>query len=451
MPTLRAVALATALAYARVGYAATTLQATVTASAGVTDNVDSSPTDTPPGSPGRQTDLIVTLTPGLILTTGSSRAIQRLSYLFNAIIYAKESGSDTYTNNLLWSAFFIPSKRSTMTLNFSLGEGRQSTFNNLADSSTPNVQVQPPAILETLNINAGQGFAYELTRRLRLLQSLAFGTTYLLGQGQQDETVPTTQDVNGRIGFDYTYARDVIGIDANFDYANYPAQNGPVIVPGGAVNPTGVITPREQQLTLTPLSRWRRDLTYFLSLRANLGAVVVFDPTDVHHLLAQPAGGAGLNIFSKRVSFDLAYAHGAQTNLIFRSNFLTDSATLRGVFWLSERHAITLNLGLGYAYSREIAIDATLGSTAHTITGDATVTFAPYRFMSFFLRYQITDQIGRPTDPLPIADYYRNTLLFGLTAIYPPAVAGDVPNQPYGLRADGRDAPQISSSKSTPK
>jgi hypothetical protein len=280
------------------------------------------------------------------------------------------------------------------------------------------------------------------------VQQLGFGTSYLISASSAEAT---TQDVNGRLGLEWSLPRDVLGIDASFDYANFPEQTGPLIAPTGLVDRNGVITPRQQQFTLTPLARWRRDFTYFLSGRAQLGAVVLFDPTHPSSLLVQPAGGAGLNLFSRKASADLAYNHGTQPNLLLRSNFATDSATLRGVFLLGERSGFSLNLGLGYAYARQINPDASLGSIAHTVTADASLFFRPYRFLSFFLRYQLEYQRGDPADRVPIPAYYRNTLLFGITAIYPTEVAGAVPSQPFGLRADGRDAPDISSSKSTPK
>jgi hypothetical protein len=448
--TLRIAAIGVVLAVVWPGpaCAGTSLQATLGVSVGVTDNVNSAPTDPVPGNPGRETDLISTITPGLILTLGSARAVQRVTYLFNAILYAKNTSSDTYSNNLSWNGFFIPSKRSTLSLSFLISEGRQSTFNNLNDSSTPNVQVQPPAILELLTISASQSFGYELTKRLRLVQQLGFGTTYLLGAGGAEAT---TQDVNGRVGLEWSIGRDVLGLDATLDYANFPEQSGPLIAAGGLVNQNGAITLQQQQITVTPLSRWRRDLTYFLSARAQLGAVVLFDPTQPSALLVQPAGGAGLNLFSSKATADLAYNHSVQPNLLLRANFVTDSATLRGIFLLGERSGFSLNLGLGYAYARQINPDASLGAIAHTVTADATVFYRPYRFLNFFLRYQLEYQHGDPADLAPIPAYYRNTLLFGLTAIYPTEVAAAVPNQPFGLRADGRDAPDISSSKSTPK
>lgn len=423
------------------------LQGVLTASAGVTDNVDSAPTEPTPGFPSRRTDLILTVSPGLVLTLGGSRAVQNISYFYNGQFYARTSSSNTYTNNVAYNGFFIPSKRTTFALGLVVSQGQQSTFNGAVDSATPVVQVQPARIINILNIAANQAFGIELTQRWRLQQTLGFSTAYFIGNSAQ----AATQAVPGRLIIEYAFPHDVVGLGITTTYTNFLEQRGPVIVPGGAVDGDGIVTPRQEQVAVTPVFRWRRDLTYFLNARAELGAVVIFDPNDTSRKLTEPAGGAGLNLFSRLVSLDIAYAHGADPNLILRSNFLTDLATLRGTFLLGEKSGFSLSLGLGYAYSRQLdpANANAIIARAQTVTGDMTITYRALEYLSFFLRYQLTDQIANTNDPIPLTSYYRNTLLFGLAAIYPPRIPAAVPKKPFGLRADGRDAPGISSSKST--
>lgn len=453
--TLRAVAGAVALVAmifvaGGTAHAGVAVQGVLTASAGVTDNVQSAPTEPVVGQVGRQTDLIVTLTPGLILTGGNSRSVIRLQYLFNSIVYAKNTDADTYTNTFLVNAFFVPSKRTTLSLNLNINEGRQSTFNNVQDSTAAaQVQIVPPAILDLLNISAGETFVGETTKRSRFIETLTFSTSYLLGGSNQG--TPTTQDIVGRVGEDFSFGRDLIGVDLNFDYAIFPALRGPLIAGQGKVDPNGEITPEQQGLTLTPLVRWNRDLTYFLSLRANLGAVMLIDARNPDYFTAEPAGGVGLNLFGRNVQFDAAYQHGATTNVLVRAQFLTDTASLRGTFRFGQNSPFSLSLGLSYAYSRQIDVDKTTSAVGHSILGDITLGYTPVPFATLFLRYNIIDQIGRSTDPQPIPDMYRNTLLFGISLIYPPVISLEVPKSAIGVRADGRDGPSISSSKSTPQ
>jgi hypothetical protein len=444
-----AICAAVLVGYGGVALAGAALQGVLTATAGVTDNVTSAPNETVPGSPGRQTDLIVTLTPGLSFTAGGARAVFRLSYLLNAIFYAKNTSADLFTNTFAGSAFFIPSKRSTMTIDFGISQGRQSGFNNTVDSSNPSLQLTPPAILDLVNANASETFVYEIAKTTRFYETAGFATTYQLGGPEQ--STPLTQDVPGRIGFDHSFPHDLIALDVLYDFANYPTLYGPTLVTAGIVDPHGVITPGAKQLTLTPTGRWGRDFSYFVNLRANIGAVVIMDVENTKHTLTQPAGGVGLNLFSRLVQFDLAYQHGAVTNLYFRSTFLTDSVLLRGSFKLGEKSGLSLQLGLGYGYQQQVNLDTTLGSVGQSIIGDVTLAYSPptLPWSSFFLRYSLIDQIGRSSDPLPLPDYYRNTLLFGLAFIYPPVIQLEVPKKALGIRTDGRDAGTITSSKSS--
>jgi hypothetical protein len=448
-PGIGAAALVTLLGASGNARAGVAVQGVLTASAGVTDNVQSAPNDPVPGVVGRQTDLIVTLTPGLTLSAGNARSVFRLQYLFNALVYAKNTDADSYTNNVILNAFFQTTKRTALSLTFNLNEGRQSTFNNVQDSTAAaQVQIVPPAILDLLNFSASETFVSETSKRSRLIESLSFATSYRLGGS--DQGTPSTQDVVGRIGVDYNFPRDIVGVDVNFDYAILPALAGPIIAGQGKVDPEGTITPRQDQLTLTPLARWNRDLTYFLSIRANLGAVVLLDPRNTDYVGAEPAGGFGLNIFGRTAQFDASYQHGAATNLLLRAEYLTDTASLRGTFRFGDRSPFTLALGLSYAYSRQLEVDKTVSTIGHSILGDITLGYTPFAFSTFFIRYNIIDQIGRSTDPQPVPSMYRNTLLFGISLIYPPVISLEVPKSAIGVRADGRDGPSLSSSKSTP-
>jgi len=423
------------------------LQGTLSASAGVTDNVNSAPTEPTPGSLGRRTDLITTISPGLILTIGGARALQSLSYSYNGIFYARDTSTNTYTNNFTWAGFFIPSRRTTLGLNLNAIQGQISTFNSTIDSATPQVQVQPAAIVNVLTIVAGESLGVELTRRWRMQQTLGYSSLFSLGGPGQ----ASTQSVPGRLVFEYAFPHDLVGVAVSATYTDFGEQRGPVIVPGGNIDPDGVVTPRQQQVAVTPVARWRRDLSYFMNARAELGAILVFDPQAPGKPLVEPAGNVGLNFFSQLASLDIAYVHGVDPNLLLRSNFLTDSAILRGTFLLGAKSGFTLSLGLGYAYSRQLdtAVANLTTARAQTVSGDITINYRAFEFLSFFLRYQLIDQIANTDDPRPLQSYYRNTLLFGLAAIYPPRVPAEVPKKPFGVRADGRDAPTISSSKST--
>ncbi len=445
---LRAALVAAAVAVAApAAHGGVALQGSVTASAGVTDNVYSSPTEPQAGTKGRATDLIVTVTPGLILTTGAARAVQRLAYFFNGIVYARNTDADTYNNQLTYNGFFLPSKTTTFGLNLGLTQGRISTFNNLTETTNAQAQVLPAAIINQLAIQAEQSFSWEMTARWRLSESLGFSTVYLI---DTHPAVPTTRTVPGRVAAEYSFAHDIVGADVGVAYTNYPEQRGPVTDASGVVDPNGIVTPNRNEMIVNPLVRWRRDFSYFLNVRAQLGCIAVLDPGDARQGIIEPAGGAGLNFVARRVSIDVEYLHGATPNALLRATFLADTATLRGSFVLSEKYNFYLSLGASYSYGRRLDETLAVQARAHVLTADAALSYAPIKALSIFLRYQVNDQVGYKSDLFPIPTMYRNTLLLGLAAIYPAEIAAVVPRN-KGVRVDGTDAPTISSSKSTPK
>src|SRR5690606_32172825 len=106
-----------------------------------------------------------------------------------------------------------------------------------------------------------------------------------------------------RVGVEYAFSHDVIGVDAGVGYTRFIELRGPIVGPTGVVEPDGVISPEQHQLTLQPMGRWRRDLTYFFAMRAELGAFVVVDPANPGNKITEPAGGVGLNFLSRLATF----------------------------------------------------------------------------------------------------------------------------------------------------
>ena len=421
------------------------LQGQLTLSAGVTDNVTGAPNVTLPGARGRQTDLVLNVSPGIVLTAGTARAMQQLSYVLSGIVYARNSDASTYTNTLAWNGFFLPSKTTTMGLSLGLTQGRQSAFNTSLASASSTAQVSLSGATNILTIYANQLLSWDMTAHFRLVQTLGFSTSYFLDQSpplSQTEAVPV------RLGVERAWARDLLGIDANLVWSRFLPQIAPVVTANGSVDPNGQIPPQQDQLIATPLLRYRRDFTYFFSGRLEAGAAVVLDPRAVSNHHVEPAGGAGINFNHRLITVDISYSHGIAPNLLFHSSFINDLASIRANILFGERSKFALSLGASYMYSRQLDLLAVVDAHAHSVVADATLSYTPIRILSFFLRYQLVDQIGYETDAVPLPSFYRNTLLFGVSAIYPGQSAGAVPNA-LGVRADRRDDGQIRTSNST--
>ncbi len=444
-------------------HAGASLQAVVTASAGVTDNIASTPTHPQPGTKGRESDFLAVISPGLILSGGSPRAVMQLSYIFGGVIYGRNSDADTYTNTAALNGFFLPSKRTTMGLSLGLTQGRTSAFNTAIQSSNQPVQAQLSGVQNILAVYASETLAWEITQNWRLYQLGGFSTSYYLAP---PPVQPIARNVPATLGISRRFARDALSVEGNFVYTDYPAQRGPVTTVDGRVDENGIVQKHQSQIIATPLARYTRDFTYFMAGRVELGANVVFDPAIPGHRLVQTAGGAGFNFNSPLVLVDISYAHGVAPNLLFRSNFLNDSAAIHAIILLGARSGFSLSLSAGYTYGRQLDLEAHEHAIAQTILADATLSYAARKELTFFLRYQLIDQFARPVNAAAngsnvggaveggtlstLTTYYRNTVLFGVTAIYPAESAAQVPRSALGVRADRRDDGNISSSKSTP-
>ncbi|MEO6951685.1 MAG: hypothetical protein ABI321_07720 [Polyangia bacterium] len=455
--------LAVALALPSSAHAGVSLQAVVTASAGVTDNVASTPTVPQPGTRGRESDFLAVISPGLILAGGGPRAVMRLSYTFGGVIYGRNSDADTYTNTAALTGFFLPSKTTTIGVSLGLVQGRTSAFNTAIQSSSEPVQAQLSGVQNILSASANATLAWEITQNWRLYGLAGFSTSYYIAQ---TPVQAIAQNVPVTLGISRRFARDALSLEANLAYTNYSTQRGPVTTAEGRIDEDGVVRRQQAQILATPLARYTRDLTYFMSGRVELGANVVFDPANPQNNLVQAAGGAGFNFNSRLVLADISYRHGVAPNLLFLSNFLNDSATVRLNILLGASSGFSLQLTAGYTYGRQLDLSAREQAIAQTIIGDASIFYAPRKEFTFFLRYQLIDQYAHPVrgatnisnsggtvevSNLPaLTTYYRNTVLFGVTAIYPAQSAAEVPRSTLGVRADRRDDGAISTSKSTP-
>jgi hypothetical protein len=134
-------------------------------------------------------------------------------------------------------------------------------------------------------------------------------------------------------------------------------------------------------------------------------------------------------------------------NIFTASTFLTDAISLRGGVPLFVPQ---LGLSTSAGYTHGVGWDSATGvlsGATNTFLADVTLSYNPWPEMGIFARYQFTDQLGTSVGPSPTATFFRNTVLLGLTVIYPARSAA-----PYGyqrsVRADRSDEMQMFQSSS---
>lgn len=122
----RSAVVLTALLSATSAFAKTSLQGQVLLSAAWSDNILGSPDNVPPGP---EADFSFQIRPSLILSHASGRQLQRISYTFDATLFATHSEANSYSQRIDWASFFQTSKTTDLMLIASLQQGRLNTFN----------------------------------------------------------------------------------------------------------------------------------------------------------------------------------------------------------------------------------------------------------------------------------------------------------------------------------
>src|SRR6476620_6927861 len=135
---LRLAVIWTALAWAALAHAKSSLQGQVLLSAGYDDNVLGVPDNQNP-----QADGIFEIRPSLIFVQGAPRLVNRLQYTFDATLFATQTDADSYSQRIDWAGFYQPSPTTDLLVLASLQQGRLNTFSLTAGSTGQAIAVQP--------------------------------------------------------------------------------------------------------------------------------------------------------------------------------------------------------------------------------------------------------------------------------------------------------------------
>jgi hypothetical protein len=426
--------LALALSTAATSHAKASIQAQLLFSGAYNSNILNVPAD---ATPGPQGDFQFELRPSLILTTGVPRAVQRLAYLFDLFVFAKNGDADSYTHRVEWGGVFLPSKTTQMLLFAAFNEGRLNTFTLTQSSATQPVLVTPPGGVTFIGGQTTETFAWDVTALWRLTQSLAFSGYWPL----DPRTSPDTYTLDSHVIPERVFQYDAIGLDLRNNYVLYSQ----------LVAPDGTVTAQQQTLLNSLTARWRHDFGHFWNseLTAGLieGNVLGADGPSVW----MPTGLAAIRYLHPYAQVDLSYAHTVQPNPLVAQTFELDQVALRGGLPLGLKTHLWLSAAVAYQYAKELDfLNGTTVGRAQVVAVDGTLIWAPRTEIQLFARYQYADQIGYAQDPLPLPSYTRQVGLIGMIVTYPGDPAAVVPNR-QALRVDRTDVVGIPEPHSRPQ
>jgi hypothetical protein len=443
-----------AITLSQLAFAKSSLQGQAAVSLGWTDNVLSVPdVPTPPSTQVPQSDFYFQLRPSLIFTHGAARVVTRLSYTFNADLYATHSEANSYNHVVAWQGFFLTSKTTDLLLGASVSTGRLNAFNTAqAAGATPIVLVTPGG-QNFVSTTFNEQFGWDATARWRFLQSLGVNSYSPI----DPHSSPDTVQVENHLNLDRSWRFDAVGLDLRTALSVVTELRGPTGVEVGPTSvsvgtpiPVGALSPRQLVLINGLTLKWRHDFGRFWATELDGGVVEASRLEGRTTAIWQPAVLAALRYLHPYGQAELSYAHNVQPNPIVAQTFVIDAFALRLGVPLGQRTNLLLAGSAGYQLSRTVDFDTGgTTSTAHSILVDGSLGWTPRPEISLFLRYQLFDQIGE-AGFTATQSLLRHTVMLGAIATWPAQAAAIVPSR-EALRVDRADAVNIPEQHSQPQ
>lgn len=415
--------------------ARTTLQFSGAFNLGWTDNVLNAPGATrgqlfplrPPIA-----DFFGDIRPQLVLTTGTPRAVQSLSYTFSYTYFFRNAGANAYSNTLSWVGAFLPSKRTDLLLTISAAQSEQTTSTFGVDTTTQPVLIRPGRI-NSASIALREQLGIDAAPRWRVTQSLSFSALIPI----EPRTLAPSLSTDLGLTSEYLWRKTALGFVARVNHFYTLETRGSVTLPDGTVDPDGLLSRSQGFFTNTAQLRWRQDFGNFWASDLALGILHTVNQDGTGSRVG-PAANAALRYTRPQIAASLAYSHTTQPSPLLAQLFLSDAIVANLAAPLGVGTNLSVSASASYSYARQLLPDGTEGLRAHQIGGDVTLLYTPIAGLSVYLRGQTQLQRGFATDPTPLAGIQRNAILIGLSGFYPTAPAAIVPRS-FGSRVDGSD------------
>jgi hypothetical protein len=438
----RAALLCVALLLPATARAKMQLQGQVTASAGWTDNILSSPTPI--------ADFLFELKPSLIFTAGVPRFVSRLAYIFTADLFATHSSANSYNHRVDWSAFATTSKSTDILLHLAFSEGRLNTLTLGTGSALTTVTPLSNTTQEFAGLQANEAFTWDITSTWRFFQTIALNSYWPLNP----RITPDTYDLDQHLISERAWRHDAVALDLKVDFALFTQLNGNVPDVTGRAVP-GIVSPEQDVLVDALTIRWKHDYGHFWNTQIDIGVVESNLAHNTKSIIWQPAAFAAVRYLHPYGTAELTYTHLIAPNAIVASVFITDSAILRAALPLGHYEKTHLSFAASGGYQYAQGLDEVSGNTishTHIALADATLSWMPRIEFSIYARYQFMDQIGNASgdDLLPLPSFHKHTVMLGLTGTWPGEPAAVVPTR-QALRVDRGDAITIPEPHSEPK
>lgn len=380
----------------------------------VLGNVQTSWTDnlfSAPDGATKETDLSTQLRPGTLLSYETPRTIFQLSYDLEASLYAEHTEAWSLNHLASIHGFFLTSPRTETQASASYAQGDMNSL--LARPTTmqpPQQQLVGNGTNTFRSFEAGQSFAFGVTRELRLTQG-ARGRLFSSSDGSGNASGGSEIGLNG--GVDRGWSRSALAVQVNGAF---------VTLDHGADSTHSV--------NASLIASFRRDLSQRWTALLDGGVAGVF-PTGDENIFVQPTIGTNIGYTPRWGQAGLQLRRAMAPNLYTSENTITDSVNLNASLplpWLTEdvnRPKLTTQGSIGVSRTRQIR-DGGVTSATDIASADLSLQYNPRAGLGFALRAQHLRQIAEQMTT-PSTDYDRTTVMLSMTYRFPDRLAAELP------------------------
>ncbi len=388
----------------------------------------------------QRTDMFYSIRPGVLFAYDAPQMIHD----FNAdveVVGTLRGDQPLITGRGSWKSLFLTGPRSQVAMSINAGTGILALLSTRTSPDETTATIAPAGKVDVQQADTAESLSWISSKHTRVSQGVLgrYGFTDD-GSGTQTET----KEVGGNLGFERTFRKDTVALDASVAYLRLER-----IAPDGALLPSRL----DYQINPRGTVSWRHDLDREWSTSAD-GGIVFVNPvgTDKYNPGRLRKTGT-FGVFGAQVAYSepwgralLSARRNVQPNMFLAQNTVDDSANLQVAMplsWLggTNRRPRLAALGsVGVAHTQ--LIDSETGSTegnfkvAHL---DLSLGWTPRPGQTYGVRYELMYQTGDPAAEMEIPSYLRNTLYVTFSLRYPERVAGQVPKRNKGMRSDRKD------------
>lgn len=416
---------------------------TASIDAAATDNVFSAER----GAANRDSDVFITVRPGVLLTYALPRMIHELTAELELMRYAAHADQPTIAFRGGWKSLYLPGPRSEIITQLNASKSILSAISAASAPQETTVQLQPVGQVDVLQGDASAYGSYTASRELRLSQTL-FARAGTTDDNADARTRVTSAEAGVTVGVDRSFRKTTLSFEAGASVLRLERDTDPGVPMGPRL---------DRQVNPRVRVQWRRDLSRRMSTAIDGGLAIVIpygtdpdNPDVTRHIGTFPIVGAQLAYSDIWGIATLSARRDVSPNLFVAANTVNDTASIAAAvplswFEASRRRQPTL-AGVGsFGISRTRLIEEeTSALQSAFVVGrvDAGLQYAPRPGITYSARYELLyqSQTSGAGLGMVIPGFYRNTIYVTAAIRFPADVEVRVPKRrTNSVRADRKD------------